>query len=131
MKEFVVSKNPQSKTSGSINGLRFVPISDTQLLQKDDNSNVVPRDGYDQVTSENKKHLISFYRREVYEPWRSPVQSNEWFILFYFFYSIAWVVDLVTPGKRESPWLNLRWLANPINFFGLIALCVVIYLVLE
>lgn len=62
-----------------------------------------------------------------------PIQYNESSLLFYLFFFIAKLIDVVIPGRasREYPYLNLRFLANPITFFVVIAIGVVLHLMLR
>ncbi len=59
-----------------------------------------------------------FYRKQPRGCWEIPIQYNESVILYYIFFVIARIVDVVIPGRRsrEYPALNLRFLANPITF---------------
>lgn len=115
----------------SLNHFKFKEVSERDLKSMSSDSNIISLDGYEKRTPESKKHLVSFYRRDPENIWKAPVQSNEWIILHFLFFSIAKLIDLATPGKRESPWLNLRWLANPVNFFACVLLVLVLNLIYQ
>lgn len=79
------------------------------------------------VEKNNKTNLVSFYRRQPKSTWEIPIQYHESTLLFYFFYTIARGVDLVIPGRRKEPLLNLRFLASPLNFFIFLFLIIIVY----
>lgn len=88
-------------------------------------------DPIDRINSESKRSLVAFYRKQPKGCWEIPLQYNESIILYYVWYTVAKILDFVIPGKRQEPILNIRFLANPINFVGTIVLLIVLFLLFK
>ena len=92
----------------------FENVSESDIIKYSDK----PESHLNSPENDERISLITYYRRQPKAVWEVPIQYNESTILYYLFYLIAKAIDLITPGKRRSPWLNLRFLASPFNFFG-------------
>ena len=114
-----------STSNYSFKAFTFQQISDSDIINYSKKSENYPDDhGQDEI------RLIEYLRSEPKEPWDVPIQYNESTFLYYFFYSIAKAVDVVTPGKRKTPWLNIRFLASPFYFVLLFLIVLVLKFIL-
>jgi hypothetical protein len=111
--------------------LKFKEVQQSDILLAEQNNNIVSLDPVGKINSESKRNLVAYYKKHPRTCWEVPLQYNESAVLYYFWYTFAKIVDIVIPGRREQPFLNLRFLANPFIFALVMFAMVVIFFIYE
>ena len=57
------SKTSRKNVAINKYGLEFRKVNEVDILASERDSKIISRDGFQNVTIENKRHLVSFYRR--------------------------------------------------------------------